>query len=89
MESFQQILLNPFIVPVVAGVAVLLLFWGLSRAGRSSSDQIETRLDRYGRIEAQDDKKGKRPRSAWTDWRTWSRSAALPQTSRLIWHVRT
>jgi len=64
MESFQQILLNPIVLPVAAGVAVLFLFWGLSRAGRSSGDQIEARLDRYGRIEAPGEKEGKKPRSA-------------------------
>jgi tight adherence protein B len=66
MESLQQILLNPIVLPVMAAVAVLLLFLGLSRAGRASSDQIEARLDRYGRIEAAEvkGKEGKKTRSA-------------------------
>jgi tight adherence protein B len=64
MESLQQILLNPIVLPAVAGVAILLLFWGLSRAGRASGEQIEARLDRYGRIEAAEEKEGKKPRSA-------------------------
>ena len=66
MESLQQILLNPIVLPVMAAVAVLLLFLGLSRAGRASSDQIDARLDRYGRIEAaeEEEREDKKTRSA-------------------------
>jgi tight adherence protein B len=51
MESLQQILMNPFVLPAVAASAVLLLFFGLSRAGRSGDQVVQDRLDRYGRIE--------------------------------------
>ena len=51
MESLQQILLNPYVLPAVAAIAVLLLFIGLGRAGRSRDDVIEQRLDQYGRVE--------------------------------------
>lgn len=47
MESLQ-ICMNPLVLAAVAGVAVLLLFVGLSRAGRASDEIIEERLDRYG-----------------------------------------
>lgn len=52
MESLQQILLNPLVLPVVAAVAVLLVFVGLSRASQSRRERVEERLDRYGRIAA-------------------------------------
>ncbi len=51
MESLQQILLNPYVLPAAAAIAVLLLFIGLGRAGRSRDDVIEQRLDQYGRID--------------------------------------
>ena len=51
MESLQQILLNPYVLPAAAAIAVLLLFVGLGRAGRSRDDIIEQRLDQYGRID--------------------------------------
>jgi len=50
MESLQQILMNPFVLPVAAAIAVLLLFVGLSRAGRAGDELVEERLDRYGRV---------------------------------------
>jgi tight adherence protein B len=46
MESLQ-ICMNPLILPIGAAVAVLLLFVGLSQAGRSKEDIIEERLDQY------------------------------------------
>ena len=52
MESLQQILTNPLVLPALAGVAVLLLFLGLARAGRASEDRLDERLDRYGRTAA-------------------------------------
>lgn len=51
MESLQEILLNPFVLPALAAVAVLLLFVGLGLAGRSRGGLIDERLSRYGRIE--------------------------------------
>lgn len=51
MESLQQILTNPFVLPAVAAIAVLLLFIGLSRAGRSGDQVVQDRLDRYSRNE--------------------------------------
>lgn len=51
MESLQEILLNPFVLPALAAVAVLLLFVGLSRAGRSRDILIDERLSRYGRVD--------------------------------------
>ena len=50
MESLQQILMNPFVLPAAAAMAVLLLFVGLSRAGRAGDELVEERLDRYGRV---------------------------------------
>jgi tight adherence protein B len=52
MESLQQILMNPLVLPALAGVAVLLLFLGLARAGRASEELVDERLDRYGRVVA-------------------------------------
>lgn len=63
--DYLQILLNPLVIPVVAGLSVLLLFIGLSRAQRSSDAVIEERLDRYAvREELQEEKKGRKGRSA-------------------------
>lgn len=60
-----QICLNPIVLPVVAAVAILVLFVGLSRAGRAGDEAIEERLDRYGaRTEAEEEKKSKKRRSA-------------------------
>ncbi len=53
-----QVLLNPLLLSVVAAFAILLLFIGLSRAGRSGEELIEERLDRYG-VQVEDEKKGK------------------------------
>ena len=65
MESLQQILLNPYVLPAAAAIAVLLLFVGLGRAGRSGDDLIEQRLDRYGRIEIiEEEGKPRKRRSA-------------------------
>jgi tight adherence protein B len=50
MESLQQILMNPLVLPALAGVAVLFLFLGLARAGRASEELVDERLDRYGRV---------------------------------------
>jgi tight adherence protein B len=57
MDALQAFL-NPLLLPVVAGVAVLLLFAGLSRASRSSEEIIEERLDRYG-FQVEDEERGK------------------------------
>ena len=64
MESLQQILLNPYVLPAAAAIAVLLLFIGLGRAGRRGDDLIEQRLDQYGRIDVVDDHAPDRRRSA-------------------------
>ncbi len=64
MESLQQILFNPVVLPAAAAVAVLLLFVGLSRAGRAGDELIQARLDRYGRIEAEEDTGREKRRSA-------------------------
>jgi tight adherence protein B len=64
MESLQQILMNPFVLPAVAAIAVLLLFVGLSRAGRAGDELVEARLDRYGRIEAEEETTAGARRSA-------------------------
>jgi tight adherence protein B len=42
-----QLLMNPLILAIGAALAVLILFVGLSRAGRSSEEAIEERLERY------------------------------------------
>ena len=55
MESLQQILLNPYVLPAAAAIAVLLLFVGLGRAGRGRDDLIEQRLDQYGRIDVEEE----------------------------------
>jgi tight adherence protein B len=47
MESLD-VLMNPLILSVVAALAILLLFWGLSQAGKSRDDIIEERLGQYG-----------------------------------------
>lgn len=60
MDSLQ-VCMNPLILAVVAALAVLLLFVGLSRAGRGGEEMIEERLDRYGvRVEAETPEKGKK-----------------------------
>jgi len=55
MESLQQILLNPYVLPAAAAIAVLLLFVGLGRAGRGRDDLIEQRLGQYGRIDVEEE----------------------------------
>lgn len=50
MESLQEILMNPYVLPALAGIAVLLLFLGLARAGRAREELVDERLDRYGRV---------------------------------------
>ena len=64
MESLQQILLNPFVLPALAGIAVLLLFWGLARAGRAGEQLVDERLDRYGRVVAEEAEVAGEQRSA-------------------------
>ena len=64
MDSLQQILSNPFVLPLVAAIAVLLLFVGLSRAGRAGAERIEERLDRYARIEGEEEEAETQSRSA-------------------------
>ncbi len=64
MESLQQILLNPFVLPAAAALAVVLLFVGLVRAGRTTDDVIGERLDRYGRTEVEGEPARKGRRSA-------------------------
>ena len=57
--------MNPIVLAVVGGLAVLLLFVGLSRARRAGDEVIEERLDRYAvREELHEEKKGKKRRSA-------------------------
>lgn len=65
MESLQ-ICMNPLILPLVAGLAVLLLFIGISRTRRAGDELIEERLDRYAVREEieEEEKKGKKRRSA-------------------------
>ena len=43
MQSLQ-ILINPLVIAVAAALAVLVLFVGLGRAGRSGDEAIEERL---------------------------------------------
>jgi tight adherence protein B len=64
MESLEQIFLNPYVLPVVAALAVVLLFVGLVRASRARDDLIEERLDRYGRIAVEEEESGWEPRAA-------------------------
>ncbi len=64
MESLQQILLNPYVLPVAAAIAVIFLFVGLGRAGRSTDDLIEQRLDRYGRVDVAQQEGSAQRRSA-------------------------
>jgi tight adherence protein B len=59
MDSLQ-IFMNPLILPVVAAVAILLLFVGLSRMGRAGDEEIEERLDRYATRVEEKEGKGKR-----------------------------
>jgi tight adherence protein B len=60
-----EICLNPIILPLVAAAAVFLLFFGLSRAGRSSSEAIAERLEQYAtRAEEEEEKQRKTRRSA-------------------------
>jgi tight adherence protein B len=47
MDSLQ-ICMNPLVLPIVAAAAVLILFIGLSQAGRGREEIIEERLDQYG-----------------------------------------
>jgi tight adherence protein B len=54
MESLQEILLNPYVLPALAAIAVLLLFVGLGLAGRSRGGVIDERLSRYGRVEVEE-----------------------------------
>jgi tight adherence protein B len=42
-----EICINPIALPLIAAAAVFLLFFGLSRAGRSSEDAVEERLEQY------------------------------------------
>ena len=64
MESLQTYI-NPALLPIVAGLAVLLLFVGLGRTRRSEDDLIEERLGRYGsRTELEEEPDGKQRRSA-------------------------
>jgi tight adherence protein B len=64
MESLQQILMNPFVLPAAAAIAVLLLFVGLSRAARAGDELVEERLDRYGRIVVPEEEVDRERRSA-------------------------
>ncbi len=64
MESMQQFLLSPGVLAIAAAVAVLLLFVGLSRARRTSDELIEQRLDRYARVEVEEEQTQKKRRSA-------------------------
>lgn len=63
--DYMQILTNPFIVSAAVALAILLLFLGLSRAGRSREETIEERLDRYAsRLEEEEAQTKKKRRSA-------------------------
>jgi tight adherence protein B len=42
--------MNPYVLPALAGVAILLLFLGLARAARAGEELVDERLDRYGRV---------------------------------------
>ncbi len=60
MDSLQ-VCMNPLVLAVVAALAVLLLFVGLSRAGRGGEEMIEERLDRYGvHVDSETPEKGKK-----------------------------
>jgi tight adherence protein B len=64
MESVQ-ILMNPGILAIIVALAVLIIFIGLSRAGRASEELIEERLDRYAtRAEEKAEESEKKRRSA-------------------------
>jgi tight adherence protein B len=45
--DYLQILTSPLVLPLVAGLAVLLLFFGFSRAQAAAVERIGERLDRY------------------------------------------
>jgi tight adherence protein B len=61
----MQILMNPAILSAIVAVAILIVFVGLSQAGRAGSEVIEERLDRYAaRSEEKEGKKKKKRRSA-------------------------
>jgi tight adherence protein B len=63
--DWLQVFLNPLTLAVVAAVAILLLFVGLSRASRSSEELIEERLDRYSvQVEAEGEGPDRGRRSA-------------------------
>jgi tight adherence protein B len=63
--DYMQLLTNPIVLSAAAALAVLLLFFGLSRAGRSSEETIEERLDRYAsRAEELEPETKKKHRSA-------------------------
>lgn len=55
MESLLQILLNPYVLPVLAAVAVSLLFFGLISLARARDEVIDQRLGRYARIEVDEE----------------------------------
>lgn len=60
-----QICLNPVLLPLVAAAAVFLLFFGLSRAGRSGEATVEERLEHYAaRAQAEEGERRKERRSA-------------------------
>ncbi len=59
MGSLQT--MNPLVLPIVAAIAILILFVGLSRVGRTQDEVIEERLGRYG-SRAQEKKAEKRKR---------------------------
>jgi tight adherence protein B len=63
MESLQSFMNPMLLLPIVAAVAVLLLFVGLSRAARAGDEAIEERLDRYG-IQEEEEQVSKKRRSA-------------------------
>lgn len=64
--AFEQIYTNPFILPLVAGLAVLLLFVGFSRTQSASEELIEQRLDRYAAWE-EPEEEGRRTRRSAMD----------------------
>jgi tight adherence protein B len=56
--------MNPYVLPALAGVAVLLLFLGLARAGRTGEELVDERLDRYGRVVVPEEETAGERRSA-------------------------
>lgn len=63
MESLQ-ICMNPLVLAAIAAMAIILLFLGLSQAGKSKEDLIEERLGQYGARYAETDEEERQRGSA-------------------------